>query len=153
MFVKLYFQFWAIFFMDPELDPDFPDRILDFLPIRIRTHEKSPIRILTKGLGSETLDKSSWKFEKSSDLDNGLCYKFCSVYVWLNLSFSISYNRVDTTVSDAPEPSSSFRHFPYNLFCPCQSFHPFYCWHYFCGGLLVIERARATCHSHLAFLS
>ena len=36
-------------------DPDFPDRIRIFWPIRIRNREKSLIRIRTKGPGSETL--------------------------------------------------------------------------------------------------
>ena len=31
-------DFWVVFFMDP--DPDFPDRIRIFMPIRIRTQER-----------------------------------------------------------------------------------------------------------------
>ena len=50
-FFYLYLQFLAVFFMDP--DPEFPDRIRIFWPIR--TQEKSLIRIRTKGPASETL--------------------------------------------------------------------------------------------------
>ena len=37
------------------LTTDYPDRIKIFWLIRIRTQEKNPIRIRTKGPGSETL--------------------------------------------------------------------------------------------------
>ena len=50
-FFYLYLQFLAVFFMDP--DPEFPDRIRIFWPIR--TPEKTLIRIRTKGPASETL--------------------------------------------------------------------------------------------------
>ena len=54
------------FFMYPDPDfpnpdfpnPDFPNPIQIFLPNRIRTREKSPIWIRTKGPGSETLLQS-----------------------------------------------------------------------------------------------
>ena len=42
--VLCFFVFF-VFFMDPDPDPD-------FWPILIRTQEKSPIRIRTKGTGS-----------------------------------------------------------------------------------------------------
>ena len=47
-FFLLNLQFLALFIMDP-------DPIPIFLPIRIRTWEKRPIRIRTTGPGSETL--------------------------------------------------------------------------------------------------
>ena len=52
-------------------DPDFPDRIRIFWPIRIRNREKSLIRIRTKGPGSETL---FFSFLLS------ICYFSCYIY-------------------------------------------------------------------------
>ena len=46
-------------FPNPDFpNPDFPNPIQIFLPNRIRTREKSPIWIRTKGPGSETLIQS-----------------------------------------------------------------------------------------------
>ena len=49
------YSFMAFFFMDP--DPD-------FLPIRIRTKQKNPIRIRTKGPGSKTLGSRAGQTDK-----------------------------------------------------------------------------------------
>ena len=62
--INIFFFFLYFFFLDPGV----PDRIQIFWPIRIRTEEKSLIRIRTKGPGSETLhflvtrQKYDWNF-------------------------------------------------------------------------------------------